>query len=257
MLNQAPSLNPSAVQQAATQAATAQQANAAPSAHVAGVPAGSHPIPQNVSPAPTPASSASAPTGENLLAAYAKPVDNGTQQPASSAAPAPATQEPAANPMQVPNAKSFEQVAQQAYSTISIDPALQTQALSGDVEAFGQLLNSFGAQLLQQSFHGSAAQASYYTQEGMKMARTDVTEHVSTTQAQQTAESTAIAQMPALATGMNKTLLDTTLKALREQYPTAPAELLGKQAAIQLQGLAPAAAPEEAQATNWAQEFTR
>ena len=253
MLNQAPPLNPVAI----AQAVQANNPHAIPQTAAPATPQGTSPntqIPVNV--APTPAPPAASSTPENLLAGYEKPSDNNNKP--NSDGNSPDGNKPAPNPydaLVAPQMSDYADVAAKAVGGISIDAELQTAALSGDVAAFGALLNQFGGQLLQNALALSSAQSLHYTKTGMEAAKDSVNSHVVTTQAQTAAEAAAVAEIPELSNGLNQQYLQTTIADLRAKYPTAPAELIGKQAANQLRGLVPQPANPADQPIDWSKEF--
>lgn len=208
-------------------------------AHQAAAPSGGEPsnIPgtrSGVAPAPAPqpapasvnsnpANPAATPSADNPLAAYAKPADTGsTQQP------------PADADIQLPTADQYSSIAKQLSSAVKIDQDLASAAIRGDSEALNKLLSSFGEQVMQQTLHASTVTGHELNKMNAAKTVKSTAESVNTAQAEAAAMSAAQQLDPGLATGLKATLLKTAITELRAQYPTAPAELIGKEAAKQL-----------------------
>jgi len=183
------------------------------------------------SPTGVPAEASSTPI-TSALDVYKKPLDN-DGKPVTSAPPA-------STEIQIPQAKDFQQISNQLAGQVKIDPELMAKA-SESPEGMTEMLNNFASQLINGTLHASALTTHHIGQQQSATNVTEATNNVNDQQYVQQASSAAIAVNPALTSGMQAKLLETAITELRAEYPTAPAELLGQEAAKQLGGGIPQA----------------
>jgi hypothetical protein len=191
-------------------------------------------------PTSTPPAAPTVPSSLASLEQYKAKPDNTTNQV------------PQFKPLEIPSVDQFGQVADTLAGAIQINPDLAAGALQGKPEALTQLLHDYGKQIMQQAIHASAVAANQMTTKQAQHMTEVTASQVGQTQAMQSAIAHAVSENPALATGMPNTLLTTALTELRKTYPTAPAELLAKEAVRQLGSISGGASQQQVpQQTDW------
>lgn len=137
-------------------------------------------------------------------------------------------------PSVVPKFEDFKEAAGRLAGSIQIDETLAATALGGDAGSLQKLLQGVVQQALQQTMHVSAGFANTYAHEQAKKAVDASQKRAGATSSEHASLQAAYAAAPTLNTPMGTEFLRSTMVQLRKEYPTAPAELLGKFAATKI-----------------------
>lgn len=164
-------------------------------------------------------------------------------------------QAPAPQQLVMPKLEDFATVAEGLAGQVTIDAELATAAVGGDAEALTKLLTTTIQQTIQRTVNASANVSQQIGANQVSIAEQSAAGKIQSSQAEQTATATAIQANAELSTGLQAKLLVTTIQDLREQFPTAPAELIGKQAAHLLTQNAPAPVDNATPVMNWEGQF--
>jgi len=210
----------------------------------AGTPAGLPPV---AAPAPMPMAAPEGTVTQNLLANYAKPDENDPNANKALLGTNPLTLQKAA----LPKAEAYGELAATMAGNAMPDPALTTAALGGDVEAFNQLLTGFATSILQQSLNSNTSVASSIAYGLAEQQQAVTADGMKRSAAHDTAIATAVSAHPELSQGRNAQFLDTVITELRARHPTAPAKLIGEQAALELRGSLAQVGAVPDQGTDW------
>lgn len=227
------SFSPNAVSLAQSRMTTGAPAPAAPAAPVAPTPG------ERGGVAPT---AASHDEGLTALDQFRKTGnDTGTQQQQSTEG----------QPIQF-KPEHFADISKQVAGKLQINEADQEAALRGDAQALNRMLTGMMQDVVQQTMFASAVTSQNLQAQALEQASKSWEGKQKQSEAQREATNAAVALAPQLANDVGAEMLATRLAALRAEYPTAPAKLLGETAAKQVLALsAPAPAPASTSDSDW------
>lgn len=146
----------------------------------------------------------------------------------------------------------FAEISKQVAGKLQINEADQEAALRGDAEALNRMLAGMMQDVVQQTMFASAVTSQNLQAQALEQASKSWEGKQKQSEAQREANSAALAIAPQLDNEVGAELLATRLAALRAEYPTAPAKLLGETAAKQVIALsAPQATPSSSTEPDW------
>lgn len=208
-------------------------------AQVPGIPAGKPPVttqqtPVNLEPKSqsTSATGMSVESVSDQLEQFKQNADNTNGQGGSDQG------NPALEDMTIPEVTKFKDLAHQLTSNLQIDDELAAKALQGDVASLKQLLTGSMEQAAANILHTGALTSLQISNHSRQRVATEVMQQQQGSKAETAAMEVATKAVPAIQDPDIATLASSKLKELRKQYPTAPAELLGKQLAYEMRKFA-------------------
>lgn len=185
------------------------------------------------------------------LAAYKKTDDNSNNDDSQQ-------QQKQPQGIQIPKAEEFANIANNVASSIAPpDQELVTAALSGDAEALGKIIAANNAELLGKALHAGAVASNELNKGAQETTAQQVRSDLENTQYVESATNAAIAESPQLKDSFWQGQLSTAIESLRKDYPTAPAQELGKRAAQLLGSSQPQQEPATTSGTDWNKHFGR
>lgn len=184
------------------------------------------------------------------LESYLPQDDNGSDK--SKTKP---VEDPNDDELPTPQQAQFETISKSLAGNVRIDPELAQRALSGDAEAFNQLLGGALQQTIQHTLHAATVTSMKFGDAARQKQSQKIQSELQRQSASDSVYSAAVRLNPSLANGTQAAMLKVAVADLQQQYPGAPPELLAKKAAKMFGSLPRQKSNNPAGEVNWLEEL--